>query len=89
MKDDKGQALIQHPLACVDCHEPKTMGLRVTRPGFIAGIKALKAQQGVADYDPNRDATRQEMRAFVAASATSSTTSRAPARPSRTRGPTA
>ena len=65
MKDDKGQLLIQHPLACVDCHEAKTMALRVTRPGFIAGIKALKAKQGIADYDPNRDATRQEMRAFV------------------------
>ena len=64
-KDDKGQLLIQHPLACVDCHESKTMALRVTRPGFIAGIKALKAKQGIADYDPNRDATRQEMRAFV------------------------
>ena len=65
MKDDKGQLLVEHPLACVDCHEPKTMALRVTRPGFIAGIKALKAKQGVADYDPNRDATRQEMRSFV------------------------
>ena len=39
--------------------------MRVTRPGFIAGIKALKAKQGVADYDPNRDATRQEMRSYV------------------------
>ena len=65
MKDDKGQPLVQHPVACVDCHDPKTMALRVTRPGFIAGIKALKAKQGVADYDPNRDATRQEMRSFV------------------------
>ncbi len=46
MKDDEGQPLIQHPLACVDCHDPKTMALRVTRPGFIAGIKALKAKQG-------------------------------------------
>jgi nitrite reductase (cytochrome c-552) len=35
------------------------------RPGFLAGIRALKAKQGVADYDPNRDATRQEMRSFV------------------------
>ena len=65
LKDDKGQPLVQHSISCVDCHEPKTMGLRVTRPGFIAGIKALKAKQGVADYDPNRDATRQEMRSFV------------------------
>jgi nitrite reductase (cytochrome c-552) len=65
MKDDKGQPLVQHSVACLDCHEPKTMGLRVTRPGFIAGIRTLKAKQGVADYDPNRDATRQEMRSFV------------------------
>src|SRR5262249_46828109 len=65
MKDDKGEVLIQHPVACLDCHDPKTMAPRVTRPGFIAGIKALKAHQGVADFDPNRDATRQEMRSFV------------------------
>ena len=65
LKDDAGQPLIQHPIACVDCHDPKTMAVRVTRPGFINGIKALKAKQGIADYDPNRDAPRQEMRSFV------------------------
>src|SRR3989475_9064639 len=65
LKDDKGQLLVQHPVSCVDCHDPKTMGVRVTRPGFLAGIKTLKARQGVANYDPNRDATRQEMRSFV------------------------
>jgi nitrite reductase (cytochrome c-552) len=65
MKDDKGQPLVQHSVACMDCHDPKTMAVRVTRPGFIAGIKALKAKQGIADYDPNRDASRQEMRSFV------------------------
>jgi nitrite reductase (cytochrome c-552) len=41
------------------------MALRVTRPGFLEGIKALKASQGVPDYDPNVSATRQEMRAYV------------------------
>jgi len=56
---------VTHPVACIDCHDPKTMQLRVTRPGFIEGIRALKAAQGVADYDVNRSATRQEMRAFV------------------------
>jgi nitrite reductase (cytochrome c-552) len=56
---------VSHPVACIDCHDPQTMALRVTRPGFLEGIKALKAGQGVADYDVNRDATRQEMRAFV------------------------
>jgi nitrite reductase (cytochrome c-552) len=65
MKDDKGQPLVQHSVACVDCHDPRTMAVRVTRPGFIAGIKALKAGQGIADYDPNRDASRQEMRSFA------------------------
>jgi nitrite reductase (cytochrome c-552) len=56
---------VKHPVACIDCHDSQTMQLRVTRPGFIEGIKALKASQGVTDYDVNRDATRQEMRAFV------------------------
>jgi nitrite reductase (cytochrome c-552) len=65
MKDDKGQPLVQHSIACADCHDPKTMALRVTRPAFINGIKALKAKEGIADYDPNRDASRQEMRTFV------------------------
>src|SRR3954468_3176942 len=56
---------VTHPVACIDCHEPTTMQLRVTRPGFIEGIRAKKAAEGVQDYDVNRDATRQEMRAFV------------------------
>ena len=41
------------------------MQLRVTRPGFLEGIQKVKAAQGIADYDVNRDATRQEMRAYV------------------------
>jgi nitrite reductase (cytochrome c-552) len=65
MKDDKGQQLVQHAAGCLDCHDPKTMAVRVTRPGFIAGIKALRTKQGIQDFDPNRDATRQEMRSFV------------------------
>jgi len=56
-----------HPVSCVDCHNPDTMDLRVTRPGFIVGIKALKKHEGVEDYDPNKQATRQEMRSFVCA----------------------
>jgi nitrite reductase (cytochrome c-552) len=65
LRDDKGNKLIQHPVSCVDCHDPRNMELRVTRPAFINGIKALKAKEGNNDYDPNRDATRQEMRSFV------------------------
>jgi nitrite reductase (cytochrome c-552) len=55
-------------VACIDCHEPTTMQLRVTRPGFIEGIRLLKASQGVknaATWDVNREATRQEMRTYV------------------------
>src|SRR5690606_33112222 len=57
--------LVDHPVACIDCHDPETMRLRVTRPAFMEGIRALKAGQGVEDYDVNRDATRQEMRTYV------------------------
>ncbi len=56
---------VKHPVSCIDCHDPSTMQLRVTRPGFLEGMRALKASQGVQNYDPNTMATRQEMRAFV------------------------
>jgi nitrite reductase (cytochrome c-552) len=52
----------KHPVGCIDCHEPTTMALRVTRPGFIEGIRAYKKDPS---YDPNTMATRQEMRAYV------------------------
>ncbi|MFO7180469.1 MAG: ammonia-forming cytochrome c nitrite reductase subunit c552 [Pseudomonadota bacterium] len=55
----------KHPVACIDCHDSQTMQLRVTRPAFIEGMRVLKASQGIADYDVNRMATRQEMRSFV------------------------
>jgi nitrite reductase (cytochrome c-552) len=61
----EARKLVEHAIACIDCHDPETMALRVTRPGFIEGIRALKAGQGVANYDVNAMATRQEMRAFV------------------------
>jgi nitrite reductase (cytochrome c-552) len=61
----EARKLVSHPVACIDCHNPETMQLRVTRPGFIEGIRALKASQGTASYDVNTMATRQEMRAFV------------------------
>jgi nitrite reductase (cytochrome c-552) len=57
--------LVKHPVACIDCHDSQTLKLRVTRPAFIEGIKALKASEGVNDYDVNAQATRQEMRAYV------------------------
>lgn len=61
----EARKLVTHPVACIDCHDPMTMQLRITRPAFIEGIRALKAAQGVDNYDVNAMATRQEMRAFV------------------------
>ena len=70
-----------HPVSCVDCHDPKLMQLRVTRPGFILGIQALagsaeptphipsieqwRKTDRARPYDANVDASRQEMRSFV------------------------
>jgi nitrite reductase (cytochrome c-552) len=65
MPYSEARKLVEHPVTCIDCHDPTTMQLRITRPGFLEGIRALKASQGVKDYDPNVMATRQEMRAFV------------------------
>ena len=75
---DSGHA---HPVTCVDCHDPKTMQLRVTRPGFIEGIRMLAASDApvphlpsvqrwregdkARPYDPNAEATRTEMRSYV------------------------
>jgi nitrite reductase (cytochrome c-552) len=61
----EARKLVAHPVACLDCHDPATMELRVTRPGFIEGMRALKASQGVKDYDVNKQASQKEMRAFV------------------------
>lgn len=70
-----------HPVSCIDCHNPDTMAIRVTRPGFVLGMAALaesdeptphipsveKWRRGdrAEPYDPNKDGTRQEMRSFV------------------------
>jgi nitrite reductase (cytochrome c-552) len=61
----EARKLVTHPVACIDCHDPQTMQLRVTRPGFLEGIRLVKAAQGQPDYDVNRDAPRQEMRSYV------------------------
>ena len=61
----EARKLVSHPVACIDCHDPKTMALRVTRPAFMEGIRAYKASQGIPDYDVNTMATRQEMRTYV------------------------
>ena len=64
-----GQAtsLAKGPMGCIDCHDPDTMKLRITRPALVNALSALKASQGIANYDVNRDATTQEMRSYVCA----------------------
>lgn len=61
----EARKFVTHPVACIDCHDSQTMQLRITRPAFIEGMRALKASQGIQNYDVNKQATRQEMRAFV------------------------
>lgn len=56
-----------HPVACIDCHDPETMQLRITRPAFLEAIKVVKRREGIENYDPNTMASRQEMRSFVCA----------------------
>lgn len=73
--------LVEHPVSCLECHDPATMALRVTRPAFIEGIRNLaKSTEAVPhlpsierwragdrkrEYDPNSDPSRQEMRSMV------------------------
>lgn len=73
--------LVEHPVSCIDCHDPQSMALRVTRPAFILGIQQLaksadplpqfpsleqwREGNRAAPYDVNALASRQEMRSFV------------------------
>src|SRR5215467_9773586 len=61
----EARKLVTHPVACIDCHDPDSMQLRITRPAFIQAMRALKASQGTANYQANTMATRQEMRSYV------------------------
>jgi len=67
MPFSEARKLVRHPVTCLDCHVSDTMELRVTRPAFLEGIRVVKENQGIKNYDVNKMATRQEMRAFVCA----------------------
>jgi nitrite reductase (cytochrome c-552) len=67
MAYDEARSHVEHPVACIDCHDPETMALRVTRPAFMEGLAAARAHEGVESYDVNTMASRHEMRAFVCA----------------------
>ncbi len=72
-----------HSVSCVDCHDPDSMQIRVTRPGLMVGLQRLAESDAPVPampsidlwrqssrsepYDPNLDATRNEMRSLVCA----------------------
>lgn len=72
-----------HPVTCIDCHNPDTMALRVTRPGLVLGMQALaegdapvphlpgveawRRGDRAEPFDVNADSSRQEMRSMVCA----------------------
>lgn len=83
MKYADATKLVSHPATCLDCHDPASMRLRITRPAFLEGIANLaKSADPVphlpsveqwrrgartAPYNPNVLATRQEMRSMSCA----------------------
>lgn len=68
MSYEQGIKHVNHPISCIDCHDPKNMQLRITRPAFKKGIaKFKKVKFGLDNYDVNKQATHQEMRTFVCA----------------------
>ena len=78
---EQATALVKHPITCLDCHDPKTMRLRITRPAFTEGVANLATSDEPlphlpsieqwrkgdrkAPYSPNDLASRQEMRSMV------------------------
>jgi nitrite reductase (cytochrome c-552) len=83
MPYEEATKMVDQPVACVDCHDPQSMQLRVTRPAFLLGVRALAASKASTPplpsiekwragsrsepYDPNTLASRQEMRSLVCA----------------------
>lgn len=78
---EEARQLVEHPVSCIDCHDPETASLQITRPAFLLGLQALaksddplphlpsierwRTGQRTEEYDPNQLASRQEMRSFV------------------------
>jgi nitrite reductase (cytochrome c-552) len=75
--------LVSHPVACIDCHDEKSMKLKVTRPALVHGLQALATSDDPVPHLPsierwrqngrqqpysvNTEATRQELRSLVCA----------------------
>jgi nitrite reductase (cytochrome c-552) len=83
MTDSQNNQLVTHPLTCLDCHDPATTALRITRPAFLIGMQALarsddpvphlpslarwRAGDRRTEYDPNELASQRELRSLVCA----------------------
>jgi nitrite reductase (cytochrome c-552) len=83
LTDGDGAPLVTHPVTCVDCHDPGTLRLRVTRPAFFVGVQALAESDDPVvhlpsigrwreggrrePYDVNALASRHEMRSLTCA----------------------
>jgi nitrite reductase (cytochrome c-552) len=81
MPYQEARKMVSHPVSCVDCHDPETIQIRVTRPGFLNAIQALaksdyplphlpsierwRRDGRKGEYNVNTMATRQEMRSFA------------------------
>ena len=50
---------ITNPIGCLDCHDPETMNLRISRPALIEAFEAMGKDI--------KQATHQEMRSLVCA----------------------
>ncbi len=75
--------LVSHPVSCIDCHNADSMALQVSRPAFLQGLQVLanstdplphlpsierwRKGDRKAPYEPNKLASRQEMRSLVCA----------------------
>ena len=83
MPYSEASKMVEHPVSCIDCHDAENMNLRVNRPGFLNGIRALadsdyptphlpsierwRRDGRQSRYEPNIHATRQELRSMVCA----------------------
>lgn len=75
--------MVNMPIACIDCHDPDNMNLRISRPAFLDGVRNLASSDYALPYlpsierwrkgfrkepyNPNTMATRQEMRSMICA----------------------
>jgi nitrite reductase (cytochrome c-552) len=75
--------LVEHPVSCIDCHDAENMKPARQPPAFLNGIRcagqvrlphaapaehrALARDGRKGQYNPNIDATRQELRSLVCA----------------------